>query len=99
MLDFEKAYERVDWTFLENVMESLGIPAPWIDAAKPLYRNESKQPLADWKKRSKSCCATMWHNTSAVGCGAEQAFDQIKAAIRGYLWAGKIKDKTMARIS
>ena len=30
LLDFEKAYDRVDWGFLEGTMLRMGFPAPWV---------------------------------------------------------------------
>ena len=30
LLDFEKAYDRVDWAFLEDAMACMGFPIEWI---------------------------------------------------------------------
>ena len=38
MLDFEKAYDRVQWPYLENVMEGLGLPSKWRSVALALYK-------------------------------------------------------------
>ena len=41
LLDFEKAYDRVDWSFLEEVMLQLGFPMAWVVAIRALYKNAS----------------------------------------------------------
>ena len=41
LLDFEKAYDRVDWCFLEEVMLQLGFPMAWVVAVRALYKNVS----------------------------------------------------------
>ena len=41
LLDFEKAYDRVDWCFLEKVMLHLGFPMAWVVAVRALYKNVS----------------------------------------------------------
>ena len=38
LLDFEKAYDRVHWDFLEEAMRRLGFPEAWIIAVSALYR-------------------------------------------------------------
>ena len=38
LLDFEKAYDRVDWDFLEGVMHMMG-PPRWIMGVAGLYRS------------------------------------------------------------
>ena len=39
LLDFEKAYDRVCWNFLESVMGKLGFQKSWIKATTRLCRN------------------------------------------------------------
>ena len=41
LLDFEMAYDRVDWCFLEEVMLQLGFPMAWVVAVRALYKNAS----------------------------------------------------------
>ena len=38
LLDFEKAYDRVDWDFMEGSFLRLGFPAQWINVVASLYR-------------------------------------------------------------
>ena len=45
LLDFEKAYDRVDWDFLEAVMLKMGFALSWIKGVSALYRNASSQVL------------------------------------------------------
>ena len=45
LLDFEKAYDRVDWNFLEGSMHRLGFKATWIKGVSSLYRNAYSQVL------------------------------------------------------
>ena len=40
LLDFEKAYDRVDWDFLEGSMLRMGFPQRWITGVS-LYRSGS----------------------------------------------------------
>ena len=40
-LDFEKAYDRVDWSFLEEVMLPLGFPMVCVVAVRALNKNAS----------------------------------------------------------
>ena len=37
-LDFEKAYDRVDWTFLKGTLSCMGFPQQWITGVSTLYR-------------------------------------------------------------
>ena len=37
-LDFEKAYDRVDWDFMEGTLLRMGFPLQWIRAVTTLYR-------------------------------------------------------------
>ena len=41
LLDFEKAYDRVCWKFLESVMGKLGFQETWIKGIAGLYRNDN----------------------------------------------------------
>jgi hypothetical protein len=41
LLDFEKAYDRVSWTFLEKTMEKMGFADTWIHRVMSLNRNAS----------------------------------------------------------
>ena len=41
LLDFEKAYDRVCWNFLETVMGKLSFRKTWIKSIEGLYRNGS----------------------------------------------------------
>ena len=45
MLDFEKAYDRVQWPFLENVMRALGLPPKWRNCTSALYRTATSSVL------------------------------------------------------
>ena len=39
LLDFEKAYDRVDWDFLEGTLTRLGFPNRWIRGVSGLFRS------------------------------------------------------------
>ena len=41
ILDFEKAYDRVDWDFLEGSMLRMGFPQWWMIGVFALYRSGS----------------------------------------------------------
>ena len=41
LLDFEKAYDRVNWTFLRETMEAMGFHDKWINQVMSLYTNAS----------------------------------------------------------
>ncbi|MCO5614063.1 hypothetical protein L7F22_068344 [Adiantum nelumboides] len=41
LLDFEKAYDRVDWGFLEGTLHRMGFPDAWIQGIFALYRSSS----------------------------------------------------------
>ena len=45
LLDFEKAYDQVDWSFLEEVMRRMGFPEGWIRGISALYRSAHSQVL------------------------------------------------------
>ena len=45
LLDFEKAYDRVDWSFLEGTLERLGFPVGWIQGISALYRTASNRVI------------------------------------------------------
>ena len=38
LLDFEKAYNRVDWSFLEGTLARFGFEEQWIRGVAALYR-------------------------------------------------------------
>ena len=44
-LDFEKAYDRVDWDFMEGTLARMGFPSNWIRGVSALYRNASSSLL------------------------------------------------------
>ena len=44
-LDFEKAYDRVDWDFMEGTLVRMGFPSNWIRGVSALYRNASSSLL------------------------------------------------------
>ena len=50
MLDFEKAYDQVQWSFLEEVMKVIELPREWRCAAHALYRNGSSKVLIAGRK-------------------------------------------------
>ena len=41
LLDFEKAYDRISWEFLEAVMDALGVKQQWILGTTVFYRAAS----------------------------------------------------------
>ena len=45
MLDFEKAYDRVLWPFLERVMRAMGLPPQWRNCTSALYRTATSSVL------------------------------------------------------
>ena len=47
LLDFEKAYDRVDWSFLRGTMEKLGFPNQWLTAVSALYNSATSRVLVD----------------------------------------------------
>ena len=44
-LDFEKAYDRVDWNFMEGTLLKMGFPNNWIRGVSALYRNAHSSVL------------------------------------------------------
>ena len=40
-LDISKAYDKVEWNFLEKIMLSLGFPMQWVDLAMSTVRSAS----------------------------------------------------------
>ena len=50
MLDFEKAYDRVQWPFLDKAMEQLGLPSKWISVALALYKGSLSRVLVLGKR-------------------------------------------------
>ena len=45
LLDFEKAYDRADWVFLEGTLERLGFPPRWIRGISSLYSSAHSRVL------------------------------------------------------
>ena len=45
LLDFEKAFDRVDWCFLEETMLRMGFPESWVWGVAALYRTTHSQVL------------------------------------------------------
>ena len=45
LLDFKKAYDRVDWVFLEGTMLCMGFSAPWVRGVAALYTSAHSQVL------------------------------------------------------
>ena len=45
LLDFEKAYDKVDWDFLEADLLKLGFSCAWIKGVSALYRHASSSLL------------------------------------------------------
>ncbi|MCO5609406.1 hypothetical protein L7F22_063632 [Adiantum nelumboides] len=43
LLDFEKAYDRVDWGFLQGTLSRLGFPDAWIRGISALYRSATAE--------------------------------------------------------
>jgi hypothetical protein len=39
LLDFEKAYDKVNWTFLQEFMRKIGFSDEWIQWTSSLYKN------------------------------------------------------------
>ena len=61
LLDFEKAYDRVDWNFLGGTLLHFGFPRTWIRGVAALYSSASSRVLlTDGKgpafKLSRSVC-------------------------------------------
>ena len=45
LLDFEKAYDRVDWGFLEETMLCMGFPDSWVRGVAAMFRTAHSQML------------------------------------------------------
>lgn len=50
LLDFEKAYDRVKWTFLEAAMSKMGFADTWIRWTSSLYRVAESAILVNGQK-------------------------------------------------
>ena len=55
VLDFEKAYDRVDWSFLEGTLERLGFPHGWIEGISGLYRTASSRVIIGGRMGERFC--------------------------------------------
>ena len=47
LLDFEKAYDRVSWTFLREAMAKMGFHATWISQVMSLNENASASVIVN----------------------------------------------------
>ena len=47
LLDFEKAYDRVNWTFLKQVMEKMGFDSTWIHQVMSLNLNATASVIVN----------------------------------------------------
>ena len=47
MVDFEKAYNRVLWPYLENVMRVMGLPQKWRNCTSELYQSAMSSVLIE----------------------------------------------------
>ena len=57
LLDFEKAYDRVDWDFLHGTLLRLGFPKEWVNGVNGL---RSQQCAHKWEKKSNAFhCLTL----------------------------------------
>ena len=45
LLDFEKAYDRVDWSFFEGTMAKMGFAENWIKGISSLYKSATSKVL------------------------------------------------------
>ena len=45
LLDFEKAYDRVDWNFLQGTLQRFGFEDSWINGVSALYSSTSGKVL------------------------------------------------------
>lgn len=50
LLDFEKAYDRVNWTFLKATMRKMSFSEVWIHWTASLYRDAESSVLVNGKK-------------------------------------------------
>ena len=46
-LDFEKAYDRINWTFLEQMMRIKGFAEEWIGWVRALYVDASTEVVVN----------------------------------------------------
>ncbi len=53
LLDFEKAYDRVDWTFLQGTMAKMGFPEAWINGTAATYSSAHSRILLSGIKGDK----------------------------------------------
>ena len=45
LLNFKKAYDRVDWDFLEETMLCMGFPDSWVRGVAAMFRTAHNQVL------------------------------------------------------
>jgi hypothetical protein len=53
LLDFERAYDRVNWNFLETAMIKLGFSEKWVSWTAALYKGAHSSMLVNGKKLPK----------------------------------------------
>lgn len=53
LLDFEKAYDRINWKFLEAAMRKLGFSETWVKWTSSLYRDAEFTVLVNGRKTKK----------------------------------------------
>lgn len=53
LLDFEKAYDKVNWTFLQESMRKIGLSNEWIQWTFSLYKNSEYFVIVNGIRREK----------------------------------------------
>ena len=45
LLDFERGYDRVDWSFLESTMAKMGFSSKWIKSVSSLCKSVTSKVM------------------------------------------------------